>query len=574
MGVGHESQLHRDLARLFQRGSASEDRALLDRFRADGDPAAFEVLVARHGPMVQGVCRRLLVSPHDADDAFQATFLVLVRNAGRLRDADRLGPWLYGVASRVAIKARILEARRRERTPVRDGDFAAQDGPRTDLLDVKSILDAELGQISGKLRAVLVLCLLEGITAEEASRQLGCPLGTIKSRLARGREALRTRLIQRGVAPTVALAAATSLFASPVSASLTRATLGVIAANPASLAPGIAILSRGVAPAMISKSTAAVSVVLGGMVLAGSGIATWQKAPALAQQPEAADPPRADPPPPVERQARDLSKSHVREILLAFNNYYSVYDHFPPAAIYGDDGQPNLSWRVALLPYLGQEALFNEFRQDEPWDSPHNKALISRMPAVFQTPDSPAPEGQTRLRGLMGRGAMFEGTQGVRLEGVTDGTSNTAIIASAREPIIWTRPGELRFKSDGYLPLLDNSNSPECLVGMADGAVREVSPKNGMLLHTLMTRAGGEVVNWPKEDGMPAPSPQPSATPTLGMAAMMRAAAIPPPQSPAPSTPPMEPPAPSSIEQRLQRLEENFERLLQKLDSQPGSGKP
>ena len=125
MGVGHESQLHRDLARIFERGSASEDRALLDRFRADGDPEAFEVLVARHGPMVQGVCRRLPAGPHDADDAFQATFLVLVRNAGRLRDADRLGPWLYGVAGRVATKARARQARRRERTPIREGDFAA-----------------------------------------------------------------------------------------------------------------------------------------------------------------------------------------------------------------------------------------------------------------------------------------------------------------------------------------------------------------------------------------------------------------------------------------------------------------
>ena len=169
--------------------------------------------------------------PHDADDAFQATFLVLVRKAGQLRDADRLGPWLYGVATRVATKARARDARRKSRTagPV-DVPSPAED--RSDWLDVRPILDAELGRLPAKFREILVLCLLEGSTAEEAARRLACPLGTVKSRLARGREALRSRLTVRGIAPAVAAAVAAgsarSAVASPVSQALSRATLGVV----------------------------------------------------------------------------------------------------------------------------------------------------------------------------------------------------------------------------------------------------------------------------------------------------------------------------------------------------------
>ena len=170
------SQMGQDLARLFGPGLVSvEDRVLLDRFRVQTDPAAFEELMVRHGPMVRGVCRRVLGNSADADDAFQATWLVLVRKAGRLRDADRLAPWLHGVASRVAVKARARQARRRERQYDLGQDVAALNGPATDLIDISAILDAELDRVSPKLRVVLILCLLEGITAEEAAVPAGLP---------------------------------------------------------------------------------------------------------------------------------------------------------------------------------------------------------------------------------------------------------------------------------------------------------------------------------------------------------------------------------------------------------------
>jgi RNA polymerase sigma factor (sigma-70 family) len=169
----------RDLGRLFRRGALpSGDGALLECFVSEGDQSAFEAIIARHGSMVLGVCRRVLRDPHDADDAFQATFLVLVKKARQLRDADRLGPWLYGVANRVATKARAREARRRGSLRVMPDDLAYPHDADGDWLDVRPILDAELSKLSPKLRDILVLCLLEGLTAEEvAGRGVARPCG-------------------------------------------------------------------------------------------------------------------------------------------------------------------------------------------------------------------------------------------------------------------------------------------------------------------------------------------------------------------------------------------------------------
>jgi RNA polymerase sigma factor (sigma-70 family) len=475
----------RDLDRLFRHGTVPPgDRALLEWFLDGGEESAFEALLDRHGPMVMGVCRRLLASPHDADDAFQATFLVLIRKAKGLRDADRLGPWLHGVATRVAGKARARSARHRGRHKGYVADLPGPGDASTDWLDVRPILDAELGRIPAKMRDVLVLCLLEGATAEEAARRLACPLGTVKSRLARGRNALRVRLTGRGVAPSVALAATSHVFSSHASAALLRTTLGLVAASSASIAPGVIALTRGVAPAMLTKSTLAVSVMLGGLVLTGLGTALWNP-PAMGQAPGAAGPVGAE-----EQQTID----HMKMTLLALHNYAASQNHFPPAAFYGQDGEPKLSWRVALLPYLGETGLYNAFNRDEPWDSPTNKPLIARMPAAFETPSSPTKPGETRIRGFAGKGAFFEGKQGTMLSEITDGTSNTLTIALAEEPVSWTKPGDLLFVEGQPLPSLDPNDPKGYPIGLADGSVLVMRKGDDALLRDLITRAGGEVI--------------------------------------------------------------------------------
>ena len=174
---------------------------LLDRFVTHRDHEAFADLVRRHGSMVFGVCRRVLRDPHDAEEAFQVTFLVLVRKAGGIRQPERLANWLFGVANRVARKSKVTAARRstHEQAAAMPGIVPpitlGPEGP-----EIRGVLDEEMVALPEKYRVPLVLCYLEGLTNEEASRRLGWPPGSMSYRLARGRELLRRRLARRGLA--------------------------------------------------------------------------------------------------------------------------------------------------------------------------------------------------------------------------------------------------------------------------------------------------------------------------------------------------------------------------------------
>src|SRR5262245_54256793 len=176
------------------------DAQLLERFAAQRDEAAFATLVHRHGPMVLGVCSRVLTDGHTVEDAFQATFLALVRRAHAIRKRESVGSWLYGVAYRTAAKAKANAARWCARERQMTKMMAAAD-PVEEVIrrDVRSMLDEELSRLPAKYREPLILCYLEGKTNEEAARTLGCPCGTVFTRLARGRELLRGRLVRRGV---------------------------------------------------------------------------------------------------------------------------------------------------------------------------------------------------------------------------------------------------------------------------------------------------------------------------------------------------------------------------------------
>ena len=214
MASEHLGSVIHSLQRLFGAGTvnALSEAQLLERFISHKDEAAFEAILQRHGPMVLGVCRRVLDNPQDVDDAFQATFLILVKKARSIHDRDILSTWLYGVARRVAVRARVNARRRRdcERT-VREGkEVIAKDlgSSRLEAGELRSLIDLELERLPQRYRTPLVLCDLEGQTHEQAAVQLRCPVGTVKSRLARGRERLRSGLVRRGVAPTAGLLAA------------------------------------------------------------------------------------------------------------------------------------------------------------------------------------------------------------------------------------------------------------------------------------------------------------------------------------------------------------------------------
>jgi RNA polymerase sigma-70 factor (ECF subfamily) len=188
--------------------AGAPDGELLEQFLAQRDEAAFAALLRRHGPMVWRVCRGLLAHPQDAEDAFQATFLILARKAAAIGRRQLLANWLFGVARRAALNMRALRARR-ARHEQSCGDLP--DVPatvETPWDDIQAVLDEELARMPAKYRLPLLLCGLEGMTHAEAGAYLGWPTGTVAGRLSRGRELLRTRLLRRGVtAPAAALAA-------------------------------------------------------------------------------------------------------------------------------------------------------------------------------------------------------------------------------------------------------------------------------------------------------------------------------------------------------------------------------
>ena len=180
------------------------DKELLERFATSRDSAgelAFATLVARHGPMVLSVCRRMLRDPHESEDAFQATFLVLVRKRSGIRIDSSLGPWLYGVSVRIARRARTLASRRRF-SPLDDriAEPALEQKAVSDP-NLRFAINDLLTELPANYRAAIASCYLEGLTHEEAADRLRCPVGTVRSRLARGRAMLKERLNRTGLAP-------------------------------------------------------------------------------------------------------------------------------------------------------------------------------------------------------------------------------------------------------------------------------------------------------------------------------------------------------------------------------------
>jgi RNA polymerase sigma factor (sigma-70 family) len=181
-----------------ERGCAS-DSELLSRFATDRNDQAFAELIDRHGPMVWGLCRRLLRDTADAEDAFQATFLILVRKAGHIGRPELLGGWLHGVAHRVAVRLHGTIARRRALERPYDDLPARETVPDFDRRELQSLLELEVSRLPGRYRVPFVLCHLQGLTVDETARRMRCPTGTVKSRLSRAREQLRAALTRRGV---------------------------------------------------------------------------------------------------------------------------------------------------------------------------------------------------------------------------------------------------------------------------------------------------------------------------------------------------------------------------------------
>jgi RNA polymerase sigma factor (sigma-70 family) len=284
-----------------RRHERRSDRQLLEDFTAGRDEAAFAALVARHGPLVLRVCRRMLAHEQDAEDAFQATFLVLARHTGSIRRREALAAWLHGVAYRTAMRAKRSAARRRNHEArFRSLAPAAASNPTWN--DVQAVLDEEIQRLPAPFRAAFVLCVLEGRSGPEAAAELGVKPGTVSSRLTRARQRLRQRLAQRGIQLSVLLAAvsvAESTARAAVPGALAQAAVdsGLLAAAGGAAVGGIpsrvAALSAGVTRAMLLtriKAASSVLLLAVGLAAAGTVVLTGRDAAADSAAPASPKP--------------------------------------------------------------------------------------------------------------------------------------------------------------------------------------------------------------------------------------------------------------------------------------------
>jgi len=445
----------------------------------------------RHGPMVLRVCQQILGDSDEALDAFQATFLVLVRKADSVRKRDSVASWLHGVARRVALRAKAGAARRREHE--RRRAVMAAESVR-DMAEDRPEIHDEIARLPEKYREPVVLCYLEGLSVEVAAQRLKCPKGTVLSRLARARERLRQGLTRRGLAlPAVFLAAglaprSTAALPAALLETTAQAAMQFAAGEGVTSAAAVALAKGTLRAMLMTKLTLAASLMTVGVAVGTTwGVHRLGNAPAA---------PRPEPSAKLVDQPWDDSTEqrviNLKIIGLALHDYHDANGRLPPQAIVGRDGQPFLSWRVAVLPFLAQRELYPRFRLDEPWDSPHNQALIPMMPRTY-APDGVgrSAEGLTYYQVFAGPGAVFEGAQGVAFSDIRDGTSETVAVVEAGEPVPWTKPDDLPYapdkplhplgglSPDGFLALFCNGEVRFVKKGVSESKLRAVITPNG-----------------------------------------------------------------------------------------------
>jgi RNA polymerase sigma factor (sigma-70 family) len=585
--------------------SAPSDAQLVALFADRRDEASFAELVRRHGGLVLGVCRRVLDDYHAAEDAFQATFLVLARKAASIRKRQLVASWLFGVAYRIAGKARAAMARRR----AREQEWCPRPrvDPTADLVwrELRPVLDEEVSRLPDKYRQPVVLCYLENKSNVEAARQLGWSKGTVSGRLARARALLRARLTRRGLALSggvfaAALAQKATAAVPPALGLSTVKAAALVAAGSAAPAAAVSAsvtaLAQGAVQAMLMTKIKIVTALVLTIGVLGTGAAFFTSG-VLGQGPAGAASEKAAAARPLDGARTDqgadedngkddpaqlkkeiaalkkelaLTKKKLRELLrlfeleraraeaerdqakaarlearaqrqkaeaelrratetaaqaegaarreaearrkvaedalrraqeavaqaalsdglvarsaqslkeigIALHAYYDVHGRFPAHAIYDKDGNALLSWRVAILPFIDQKALYNQFRLHEPWDSPHNKKLIPKMPRIYgPLANADNKKYMTSYQVFVGAGTLFDGSAGLRIADVPDGTSNTIAAVEAGKAVIWTRPLDLAYSPNKPLPKLGGAFKNGFHILFADGGVSFVKLK-------------------------------------------------------------------------------------------------
>lgn len=394
--------------------------------------------------------------------------------------------------------------------------------PRQANREETEALHEEIERLPQRYRTAVVLCDLQGLTHEEAARRLGRPVGTISARLSRARERLRGRLSRRGLAlPAGMIATALGTArSSAMPAALAGSTIKLAMVISAGLKAGavpasILSLSQGVLRSMLLtklRLTSAVILVFGASaagvaVLAQQGVRGRHAGgtPPRAPQPESTSPApvakiNSDEATPRETELIVRSAANLKRIARGMHAYAEARNWtFPPQAIPGAGGKPLLSWRVAILPYLGEDekALHAQFKLDEPWDSPHNKTLLGKMPKVYAPLDlKPEARDSTYYQVFIGEGALFEQGRKVAIADVRDGTVSTLMVVEAETPVPWTKPEDLPYAPGQPLPKLGGQFKDGFVAVTADGFIRFIKKSiDQRLLLSMVTRSGEEVIH-------------------------------------------------------------------------------
>lgn len=390
--------------------------------------------------------------------------------------------------------------------------MAARSFGENDEDDLGAVLHEEINRLPQKYRSPVVLCYLEGQTHDQAAQQLGWPVGSVRSRLSWARERLRSRLIRRGLSPTLGLlglAAAPKAATACMPVALTestvraaclvaagRAAAGVVSMHAAEL------MERGLRAMSLAKIKRVATLLLatGAIAIGAAGFAL--KTTEAQQQPARPKDER-----PTDATTRARSAENLKRLGIALNKFDEANGFLPPSAIRDSNtGTPLLSWRVALLPWVGAEDLYRQFNFNEPWDGPHNKALLAKMPEVYAPAGAKTGESYvTYYQVFVGPGTAFEplkGSQKLRAADVTDGAANTVAIVEAANAVPWTKPEDLPYAPDK--PITGLSGHDEKGNGFPavflDASVRHLKRRSARetledLMRAPITRNGGEAVS-------------------------------------------------------------------------------
>lgn len=519
--------------------SELNDRKLIGRFASSRDERAFAMLVSRHAPMVLRICRRIMKNEHDAEDACQAVFLLIARKAEKVRWHECIANWLYGAAVRIAGNENRRLARKRAQELVDAHRVASASATGPESGEVESVLFQELNRLPEKYRAAVVLCHLEGRSRRQAADELGLSETAVKGRLERAREMLRWKLHRQGLALPAVLFGG-ELAREIAEAAISDSTALVTAQAAAKFAIGDAVLSGSVNSVALAKGelakmflatqikwavmTVSVAGAVGtGAVLTSSfsdrgsdaltvpalnstaataGNEQPAAAPQLPPDTELALADETSKAAPAGKEPEPLNQGAVKDGLksigLALHGYHGVNGAFPAAATYDANQKPLLSWRVHILPQIGEQDLYDKFRLREPWDSPHNKSLVEKMPTVFAAgSDALQKAGKTVFLAPVGDGLAIGRRDPTNIKEFKDGTSGTILMVTVRPEfaVEWSKPADWEFDEKKPFDKLTGTNGEGFQFAAGDGgAVLSRKMLTTEQLKAMLTKAGGEKI--------------------------------------------------------------------------------